>query len=424
MSTREEATLRAAAQGRGGQRTASAWAEARSTLFDRWLAAQVLRAAGNPPVGLILWDGRRVRSDEEPSVWVELRDRSLLPRLLVDPSLTFGDGYAEGRIRVRGDLLAFLEAVFHPARGPSLLGTTQQAVLRLLHHPRSNSLRGSRENIHHHYDLGNEFYRMWLDREMVYTCAYYPDPSDTLEEAQQAKMHHVCRKLRLRPGETVAEAGCGWGALALFMARHYGVTVRAYNISHEQVAFARERARAEGLDGQVTFVEDDYRNLSGRYDAFVSVGMLEHVGKRHYRELGRVIRRCLKPEGRGLVHTIGRDRPLPMDRWIERRIFPGAYPPTLKEMMTLFEPYGFSVLDVENLRLHYARTLEHWLERYEACAERVRRLFDERFVRMWRLYLAGSIAAFRSGSLQLFQVVFSRSGENSIPWTRAHLYES
>jgi cyclopropane-fatty-acyl-phospholipid synthase len=207
------------------------------------------------------------------------------------------------------------------------------------------------------------------------------------------------------------------------MAREHGVSVRAFNTSREQVRCAKERVAREGLAGRVEFVEDDYRNIGGEYDVFVSVGMLEHVGPSRYRELGEVIHRCLKPRGRGLIHSIGRNRPAPVNAWIQKRIFPGAYPPTLSEMAEIFEPRAFSVLDVENLRLHYARTLEHWLERYEGQLPRVREMFDERFVRAWRLYLAGSVAAFRSGTLQLFQVLFTRPGNNDIPWSRAHLYE-
>ena len=191
---------------------------------------------------------------------------------------------------------------------------------------------------------------------------------------------------------------------------------------YKRQAFARERARTQGLEDRVQFIEDDYRNVDGEYDAFVSVGMLEHVGMEQYQALGTVIDRCLKPAGRGLIHTIGRDFPRPMDAWTERNIFPGACPPSLSQMMQLLEPFSFSVLDVENLRLHYAKTLEHWLQRYEANAGRVAQMFDPAFVRTWRLYLAGALAAFRSGDMQLFQLTFARSGQNRIPWTRQHLY--
>jgi cyclopropane-fatty-acyl-phospholipid synthase len=205
------------------------------------------------------------------------------------------------------------------------------------------------------------------------------------------------------------------------MARSYGVNVRAYNISREQIAYARQRARAEGLEGQVEYVEDDYRNITGTYDAFVSVGMLEHVGPDHYRELGTVIDRSLREDGLGLIHTIGQNIATPMSPWFLKRIFPGSYPPTLREMMALFEPWEFTVLDVENLRLHYAKTCEQWLERFEQNRGRVGEMFDESFVRAWRLYLSGCIANFTIGALQLFQVLFSRPANNNVPLTRSHL---
>ncbi len=291
-----------------------------------------------------------------------------------------------------------------------------------VHRAKANTQSAARDNIHHHYDLREDFYRLWLDREMVYSGAYFSEPTVGLDDAQQAKLHYVCDKLWLRPGETVVEVGGGWGALALMLARDYGVAVKSFNISKPQIEYARNRARAEGLDSRVEFIEDDYRNITGRFDALVSLGMLEHVGARHYREFGRMMGRCLNPTGRGLIQSIGQDRESDTSVWIERRIFPGAYPPTIDEMTDLFEPSGFSILDVENLRLHYAQTLRCWLDRFEASADRVASMFDERFVRMWRLYLAGSCAAFQAGALQLFQVVFSRPGINDIPRTRERLY--
>jgi cyclopropane-fatty-acyl-phospholipid synthase len=286
-----------------------------------------------------------------------------------------------------------------------------------------NSRQGSRKNIHRHYDLNVNFYKLWLDQRMVYTCAYFPTVSASLEDAQVAKMDHICRKVRLQRGDRVVEAGCGWGALALHMAKHYGVTVKAFNISHEQIAFAREQAMREGLTEQVEFIEDDYRNISGRHDVFMSVGMLEHVGVQHYEEMGQSIHRTIGDWGRGLVHFIGRNQPHPFSPWIRKRIFPGAYAPALSQVTRLFEPWNFSVLDVENLRMHYAKTLEHWLSRFEGSVDRVSQMFGPEFVRAWRLYLAGSIAAFRTGSLQLFQIAFAGANCKQVPWTRAHLYE-
>ena len=405
--------------------------------IERRLASRMLRVIGSPPVRLVLWNGEEIAEcGERPIARVLLRDRPTFWRLLLDPSLQFGEAYSDGRIEVEGDLVQFLETI-HRARGAmwqpgdrswggsctaTLGGLMPSALLRRLHRARANSLVGARENIHHHYDLGEDFYKLWLDDEMVYSGAYFPTPAMTLEAAQRAKLDYVARKLWLKPGETVVEVGGGWGGLALLLARAYRVHVKSFNISKRQVLYARRRAKAEGLDSLVEFIEDDYRNIKGRFDALVSLGMLEHVGTAHYRDFGRMIVRCLSPTGRGLIQSIGQDWPDETNPWIERRIFPGTYPPTLREMMDIFEPPRLSILDVENLRLHYAETLRHWLKRFEASTGAVAAMFDERFVRMWRLYLAGSCAAFAAGALQLFQVVFSRPGINDIPRSRARLY--
>ena len=278
-------------------------------------------------------------------------------------------------------------------------------------------------NARHHYDVGNDFYALWLDERMVYTCAYFARDDMTLEEGQLAKLDHVCRKLRLAPEQRVLELGSGWGSLAIHMARHYGARVRAFNVSHEQVAWAREQAEKQGVSGRVEFVRDDYRNAAGRYDAVASVGMLEHVGPGHYDALGALLERTLAPNGLGLIHSIGRAQPWPLNRWIATRIFPGAHPPALSEMMRIFEPHGFAVLDVENLRRHYERTAACWLERYQANRRAIDALVPAETARAFELYLAGTVAAFRCAWMCLYQVVFARAQSDAIPWTRAHLYE-
>ena len=386
--------------------------------LDRWVASQLARRMDPGRVRVALWDESAV-ADENPAAVLWIGDPGALWKLAANPGLQFGDLYSSGRIKVQGDLMAVVE------QGYRNIGTASRGerLRRLASRLPAPDLADSRRNIHHHYDLGNDFYRLWLDREALqYTCAYYADPSMTLEQAQQAKMHHVCRKLRLRRGDRVVEAGSGWGGFALFMAKHYGVQVRSFNIAREQVQYARDWVKRENLGDQVEFVADDFRNITGEYDVFVSIGMLEHVGPANYAGLGRLMNRVLTREGRGLVHTIGRDAPRPLNAWINRRIFPGAYPPTLRQMMDLFEPNGLSVLDVENIRLHYAKTLQDWLDRYEQNVDQVHAMFDENFVRAWRLYLTGSIAGFVHGGLQLFQVHFARSGVNEIPWTRADIY--
>jgi cyclopropane-fatty-acyl-phospholipid synthase len=388
------------------------------------LLRRLLNNFGDPPVEFLLaWTGERVAPNAiTPVGHVRIADRSTLLGILGDPQVRFGDAYSAGRVEIEGDLIEFMDIMYRSAAHADAANSIAHRVAGWLHRPRRNTLAGSRDNIHRHYDLGNEFYALWLGETMAYTCAYYPSVVATLEEAQIAKMDHICRKLQLGAGDSVVEAGCGWGSLALHMASRYGARVRAFNISKEQLEYARRNAREQGLEGRVEFIEDDYRNITGRYDIFVSVGMLEHVGRENYAELGRVVRRSLTTEGRGLIHSIGRNRPAPLNPWIERRIFPGAYAPTLGEMMQILEPWDLSVLDVENIRLHYALTLRHWLERYEGAVDKVRKMFDESLVRMWRLYLAGSVAAFETGTLQLFQVLFTTQENNKIPLTREFMY--
>lgn len=389
------------------------------------LLQRLLRALGDPPIEFHLaWSGERVCPDGvRPVHEVRIANWRTLLRLVLDTQMAFGDAYSSGDIEVTGDLVAFMLTLF---RTPDHLNDGGSLIARALGHlnaRRRSSVTAARDNIHRHYDLGNEFYEQWLGESMAYTCAYYDEPQCALDHAQFAKMDHVCRKLRLGAADTVVEAGCGWGSLALHMAGRYGAKVRAFNISHEQIAYAQRKAREKGLEGLVEFIEDDYRNIHGQYDAFVSVGMLEHVGRVNYPDLGRMVRRSLTSSGRGLIHSIGHNAPEPLHPWIERRIFPGGYAPSLGEMAQIFEAGNLSILDVENLRLHYALTLRDWLERFDGAQDRVRALFaDEAFIRMWRLYLAGSIAAFETGTMQLFQVVFTKPENNEIPMTRDYLY--
>ena len=392
--------------------------------LEEWLLQKTYDAVGQPPVRLILGSGACVSPPmDTPVANIIIDDLKTLMLLAIDPEVGFGDAYRDGRVTVEGDLVAAVENVVRCMSRANHRNWYTKLISKGMDYLQRNSLHGSRQNIHHHYDLGTDFYRLWLDRELVYTCAYFPSPSATLEEAQTAKLDYVCRKLQLQPGERVVEAGCGWGALALHMAKNYGVSVRAFNISHEQILEARRRAEETGLDQKIEFVEDDYRNISGQYDAFVSVGMLEHVGRENYAEFGRIIQRSLHETGRGFLHFIGRNQPRAFSRWTRKRIFPGAYAPALSQVMQIFEALDLSVLDVENLRLHYAKTLEHWLERFERSKQRVSEMFGPEFVRAWRLYLAGSIAGFRVGTIQLFQILFARTACGQIPWTRAHLYK-
>jgi cyclopropane-fatty-acyl-phospholipid synthase len=385
--------------------------------LDRWCLARVAEGLSGADVRLALWDGTSTDCSCAPPVaTVRIADRRTLLGILLRPDLEVGEAYSDGRVVIDGDLVQALESVnrAYAVRPPRVRPVRQRRIPGV----------AARRNVHAHYDLGNEFYRLWLDDSMAYTCAYFERPDASLEDAQRAKFEYVCRKVRLRPGDRVADVGCGWGGLALHMVRHYDVTVRAYNVSQSQLAFARDRARREGLDGRVTFVDADYRAIDAPADVFVSIGMLEHVGLDQYPALGSVIDRVLDGSGgRGLFHFIGHNSPTAFGPWITRHIFPGAYAPTLGEVLQpVLEAHRFSVLDVENLRPHYALTLHHWLTRFERHVDDVRLAFDDAFVRTWRLYLASAQACFTTGDLQLFQVTFGRPADNTAPWTRHGWY--
>lgn len=392
--------------------------------YERYVIERILTLLGSPAVRIELWDGFGVEGTAESRLvgTVRINTRSALKRIITNVMVGLGDEYCAGRVEVDGDLVDVLTECFsHMEDHAGMLGFLQRIMTRK---PRANSLNGSKDNIHHHYNINNDFYRLWLDHEMQYTCAYFAQDDYSLEDAQIAKMDHICRKLRLQPGDRVVEAGCGWGGLARHMALYYGARVTAFNISSRQIEYARERAEREGYKDRVEYIEDDYRNIRGEFDVFVSVGMLEHVGREAYATLGKVISEHVTDTGRCLIHSIGRNRPRPMNSWIEKRIFPGAYPPSLREMMEIFEPSGLSVLDVENLRLHYGRTCRAWLHNFERVSEKVRQVYGSEFVRTWRLYLAGSSAAFRVGTLQLYQVLFAPRGNNDVPWTRKYQYSA
>ncbi len=365
------------------------------------------------PIAVVLPSGTEVAVHEGGVRYrILLRSHRAVLRFATLTATSLGDLYRDGELHVEGDLVELLAEVNRRAGTASpVFGTLRriQAVRRAI--GRERAVR----NAKHHYELGNDFFAAWLDPEMTYTCALFAHAGATLAEAQSAKMKRICAKLRLSAGERVIEAGCGWGALALHMARNHGARVRAFNVSAEQVDWARHRARTEGLEGLVEFVFADYREISGEADAFVSVGMLEHVGPRHYPELGATISRTIGDRGRALLHTIGRVQPVATDRWIDRRIFPDGYSPSVGELSQVFEPNDLAVLHLENLRSDYAMTLAHWLRNFDRAAEGALAAYDPRLLRSWRLYLAASQAAFLTGWAQLYQLVLTSRRNTAFP---------
>jgi cyclopropane-fatty-acyl-phospholipid synthase len=288
-----------------------------------------------------------------------------------------------------------------------------------------NAAGRARRNVAHHYDLNGQLYSLFLDRDLQYSCAYFPKGTETLEEAQTAKKRHIAAKLCLdRPGLSVLDIGCGWGGMALTLARDYGAEVTGITLSMEQLGGAKARAEAEGLADRVSFQLLDYRAADRRFDRIVSVGMFEHVGVFHYRAFFDTVSRCLKPDGVALLHSIGQwDGPGINNPWISKYIFPGAYCPALSEVMPAIERSGLLTTDIEVLRLHYAETLRHWRRRFAASRDTIASLYDERFCRMFEFYLSSCELGFRTGSLAVFQVQLAHQ-QTAVPLTRDYIADS
>jgi cyclopropane-fatty-acyl-phospholipid synthase len=369
------------------------------------------------------WDGELQRfGDGPPAFSLHFKNKRAVRRVLRDGFLGFGEEYMHGGLAVEGDLQQLLRLGLETRYRDLHLSFWNKVKAAFFYLTRRNTLGGSRRNIAHHYDLGNDFYRLWLDKSMTYSCAYFRSANDSLEQAQDQKHEHICRKLNLQPGETLLDIGCGWGAMLIYAAKHYGVRGVGCTLSRNQFDYARERIKEEGLEGQVTVLFQDYRTLDGTYDKFVSIGMFEHVGKKFIPTYFDVVKRVLKPGGVGLLHTIGRDRHMEVSAWVQKYIFPGGYLPALDEIVRAMGQHGMTVNDVENLRLHYGRTLDEWARRFEAQVDTVREMFDDTFVRMWRLFLNSSSAGFKYGDNRVFHVTFTNGLNNRLPMTRDHLY--
>jgi cyclopropane-fatty-acyl-phospholipid synthase len=287
-----------------------------------------------------------------------------------------------------------------------------------------NSPVRARKNVRTHYDLDGRLYSLFLDNDLQYSCAYFEDPNAGLEEAQLAKKRHLAAKLALEPGQRVLDIGSGWGGLGLYLAEHADVDVTGVTLSEEQFAVSNRRAAEKGLSGRVRFLLKDYRHVAGPFDRIVSVGMFEHVGVGHYRQFFAACRNLLSKDGVIVLHSIGRfDGPGDTNPWIQKYIFPGGYIPAMSEVLPAVERTGMKVTDVEILRLHYARTLRYWRERFLAHREEVKALYDERFCRMWEFYLAGSETSFQYQNLMNFQMQIAMHQE-ALPLTRNYLWEA
>jgi cyclopropane-fatty-acyl-phospholipid synthase len=371
------------------------------------------------------WDGERVcygDSSLPGAVTLRLKSPNTARHIIANGFLGFGEAYMGGDVELDGDLRDLLRLGFRigfdqppPTPWHRFLFWVNRITSR-------NTRSHACQNISHHYDRGDDFYSLYLDPTMTYSCAYFRGPGDSLEQAQHQKYEHIARKLLLKPGERLLDIGCGWGGMLMHAVRNHGVTALGNTNSQSQYEHTRRKIKDLGLEDKIEVVCGDYRNLSGKYDKVVSIGMFEHVGREFIPVFMRKVNQLLNEGGLGLLHTIGKDVPSASDPWMWKYIFPGNYLPGLDEIAREMGMAGLSLLDVENLRLHYARTLDMWADNFERNVEIVRQMFDDVFVRMWRLYLRGASAGFKYGELRVFQVLFSKGLRNDLPMTRDHIY--
>jgi cyclopropane-fatty-acyl-phospholipid synthase len=365
-----------------------------------------------------------------PDVGIHIRDRKIYWKLFLNPELAAAEAYMDGMLTIEDGAQVHDFLLLFSVNRAGLYSYGSQRLLRRLWRAmrrwhQANPVGVAARQARHHYDLSTEVYRLFLDDQMQYSCAYFRDPEhDTLEQAQRNKLVHATTKLQLKPGMTVAEIGSGWGGFAIHLARETGARVTAVNVSPEQIKIARENAEAAGVTDRVEFRELDYRNLTGQFDRVVSVGMMEHVGIGHLDEYFMKIRELLKPDGYAFIHCIGRmSQPGTTGPFIRKYIFPGGYSPGLSETFAATERCGLWCDDMEVLRLHYRYTIKHWRERFAQNRAKAAAIYDERFCRMWEFYLAAVELEFLHGSHMVFQLLLSIK-RDAVPITRDFMFEA
>jgi cyclopropane-fatty-acyl-phospholipid synthase len=381
-------------------------------------------------VSLIDAAGKRHLISEfgSPEVVLRLTDNSIAKRLIFATSMGWCEAYMDGKLLIeKGTLSGFLEAW---GRSENILSQTWAGeILRIFYGLMAaldhyNPVGRSRRNVAHHYDLSDGLYDQFLDSDRQYSCAYFQKGDEDIETAQLLKKRHIAAKLDIKPGMTVLDIGSGWGGMAIYLARNFNCKVLGVTLSEEQYKLSNLRVKQAGLDNQVNFELQDYRTLTEPVDRIVSVGMLEHVGQHQYGQFFGKIKELLKPDGIALVHTIARmEKPQPVGAWIRKYIFPGGYLPTTSQLARAWERHNLWVTDVENLRLHYAKTLNLWLERFCENRDKIARIYDNRFCRMWEMYLSASENAFRVQYMTVLQLQFTREID-VLPITREYMIEA
>ena len=369
-----------------------------------------------------LWDGETIEYGLRPKTTMIIKSAKVPGQMFTKGFLGFGEAYVSGDVEVEGDFQELLRLGFVVQFDEKNFLLREKMQLLPFYLKTMGTVGKASRNIAHHYDLTPEFYSLFLDESLTYSCGYFKNENDSLDKAQRNKYDHIAGKLILSPGETLVDIGCGWGGMLLHSTREYGTRGVGITLSTNQGRYVSRRIQDLGLGDRIEVKLQDYRHLTGKFDKFVSIGMFEHVGKRFIPVYMEKTAELLKKGGIGLLHTIAKEVESATDAWTLRYIFPGGYLPSLAETLREMGRAGLCVLDVEGLRLHYGRTIDCWIANFERNAGKIREMFNERFVRMWRLYLNASSAAFKFDGTRVYQILFSNGLNNNLPMTREYMY--
>lgn len=368
-----------------------------------------------------LWDGEKVIVGEgEPQFTINIKNPLKKKDLINSTSLAFGEAYMNGNVEFEGDLYTILDVIL---RHINKFSTKFENLPQIFHKVTNKSKQ--KEEVTSHYDIGNDFYSLWLDKTLSYSCGYFQNNNDSLYDAQMNKINHILKKLNLKDGLSLLDIGCGWGGLLIEAAKQYKVKGLGITLSEEQYIKFKERIKEEHLEEYLEVRLMDYRDLKKskmKFDRIVSVGMLEHVGRSNYDLFFENVDAVLKESGLFLLHYISGIKESEGDAWIKKYIFPGGVIPTLREIIYISAEYNYHTIDVESLRMHYTRTLLEWYKNFQNNKDKVKEMFDEKFIRMWSLYLCSCAAAFNNGVVDLHQILFSKGINNNLPNTRKYLY--